>query len=147
MHSRIINEAGEGAQRSFVLIFAPGDEVVTGLTAFAREHEITAAEFRGIGALSDAVLGYFDWESKSYKRIPVGQQVEVVSLLGNVALGPDDKPSIHPHIVVAGPDGVARGGHLMEAHVRPTLEIVVTESPTYLQRRKDRTTGLALIRV
>ena len=147
MKSRIINEAGEGAQRSFALIFATGDEVVSGLLAFAREHDLTAAQFSGIGALSGLVLGYFDWETKAYKRIPVTEQVEVVSLLGNVALGPDDKPSVHPHIVVAGADGMARGGHLMAAHVRPTLEIVLTESPTHLQRRKDAASGLALIRL
>jgi predicted DNA-binding protein with PD1-like motif len=37
------------------------------------------------------------------------------------------------------------GGHLLEAHVRPTLEVVLTESPRHLHKRKDPESGLALI--
>ena len=144
MKARVINE---GKQRTFALVFDPGEEVLAGLTAFVREHRVGAAEFSGIGALSDAVLGYFDWPSKQYRRIPVPEQVEVVSLIGNVALGPDDQPSLHPHIVVSKSDGTAMGGHLLEAHVRPILELVVTESPAHLHRRKDTETGLALLRL
>jgi predicted DNA-binding protein with PD1-like motif len=142
--SRIINE---GEQRSFVLVFDSGDEVIASLSSFARGHRISAAQFTGIGAFSDLVLGYFDWQQKSYRRIPLVEQVEVVSLLGNIARGEDGEPTLHPHIVVAKADGSAHGGHLLEAHVRPTLEIVVTEAPAYLQRRHDRESGLALIRL
>lgn len=144
MRSRLINE---GAQRSFVLVFDTGDEVLAGLGGFAREHRISAAEFTGIGAFSGLVLGYFDWQQKSYRRIPIREQVEVVSLLGNIACGEDGKPTLHPHIVVAKADGSAHGGHLLEGHVRPTLELVVTESPAHLQRRHDPQSGLALIRL
>jgi predicted DNA-binding protein with PD1-like motif len=142
--SRIINE---GEQRSFVLVFDSGDEVIEGLGGFARGHQISAAQFTGIGAFSDLVLGYFDWQQKSYRRIPIAEQVEVVSLLGNIARGEDGEPTLHPHIVIAKADGSAHGGHLLEAHVRPTLEIVVTEAPAHLQRRHDRESGLALIRL
>ena len=144
MKARVINE---GKQRTFAVVFDAGDEVLAGLTAFVREHRVGAAAFSGIGALSDAVLGYFDWPSKQYRRIPVREQVEVVSLIGNVALGPDDQPSLHPHIIVSKSDGAAMGGHLLEAHVRPILELVVTESPAHLHRRKDAETGLALLRL
>ena len=144
MKSRIINE---GPQRTFAVVFDAGDEVVAGLTEFARTHAIRAAQFSGLGALADAVLGYFDWEKKEYKRIPLREQVEVVSLIGNVALGEDDRPSLHPHIVVAKADASAWGGHLLEAHVRPILEVVLTESPGHLERRKDPESGLALIRL
>ncbi|HJU15299.1 MAG TPA: PPC domain-containing DNA-binding protein [Stellaceae bacterium] len=144
MKSRIINS---GEQRTFVVVFDSGDEVIKGLSDFARGHQISAAEFAGIGALSDLVLGYFDWQQKSYRRIPLAEQVEVVSLLGNIARGEDGAPTLHPHIIVAKSDGSAHGGHLLEAHVRPTLEIVVTESPAYLQRRHDPQSGLALIRL
>ena len=77
---------------------------------------------------SDAVLSFFDWEAKDYRKIPVNEQVEVVSLLGDVALGPNEKPALHPH-VVSRADGSAMGVHLLEAHIRPTLEVVLTESP------------------
>lgn len=144
MKSLVINE---DRQRTFAVVFDAGEEVISGLTGFVRVHGITAASFTGIGALSDAVLGYFVWDKKEYKRIPVREQVEVVGLIGNVALGEEGKPSLHPHIVVTRSDGAAMGGHLLEAHVRPILELVVTESPAHLQRRKDAETGLALIRL
>jgi hypothetical protein len=107
---------------------------------------LSAAEFTGIGAFSAAVLGYFDWQRKDYTRIPVDEQVEVLSLTGNIALA-DGEPKLHPHVVVGKADGSAHGGHLLEAHVRPTLELIVTESPAHLQRRSDPETGLALIRL
>jgi uncharacterized protein len=62
-----------------------------------------------------------------------------------VALGPDGAPRIHAHLVVGRSDGTAYGGHLLEGHVRPTLEVVLDESPTALQRRTDPETGLALL--
>ncbi len=69
------------------------------------------------------------------------EQVEVVSLLGDVALGPDGKPALHPHIVVSRSDGTAMGGHLLEAHVRLTLEVLLTESPAHLHKWKDTESG------
>lgn len=142
MKSRLLHE--EAGQKTFVLIFEAGDEALDGLRTFARERKLSAAQFTGIGAFSDVVLGYFDWQKKEYQSIPVQEQVEVLSLLGDVALA-DDKPAIHAHVVVAGRDGAARGGHLLEAHVRPTLEIVLSESSAHLRKRYDPTSGLALI--
>jgi predicted DNA-binding protein with PD1-like motif len=136
-----------GPQRTFAVVLDTGEEAVSTLLNFAKAKRLHAAQFSAIGALSDAVLGYFEWESKQYRRIPVREQVEVVSLLGDVALDEKGEPSLHPHIVVSRSDGTALGGHLLEAHVRPTLEVMITESPSHLQRRKDAETGLALIRI
>ena len=144
MQSRIINES---PQRTFALAFATGDEVVSNLTNFAREYDVTAAAFTGLGALNDLVLGYFDWQSKKYQRIEIKEQVEAVSFIGNFALDESGRPSVHPHIVVSKRDGSAHGGHLLEAHARPIVEVIVTEQPTYLQRRRDPESGLALIRL
>jgi uncharacterized protein len=44
-------------------------------------------------------------------------------------------------------DGTAHGGHLLEAHVRPTLEVMLTESPVQLRRVFDPGVGLALIEI
>ena len=142
MKARLIND---GPQKTFVLILETGDEAVSSIERFAREQRLTAAQLTGIGAFSDLVLGFFDWNSKDYKKIPVQQQVEVVSLIGDVAAGPDGKPALHPHVVVSRADGTALGGHLLKAHVRPTLEVVLTESPAHLRKRKDPESGLALI--
>ena len=68
------------------------------------------------------------------------------SLIGDIAEGPDGKPSIHVHLVVGKRDGTAMAGHLAEARVRPTLELAVTESPAHLRKVKDKQSGLALIR-
>jgi predicted DNA-binding protein with PD1-like motif len=130
---------------SYALVFDTGDEVNETLLAFAREHRVESAHFTGIGALTDVVLGYFEWDRKEYKRIPVHEQVEVVSLVGNIARSPDGGPALHAHIVIGKSDGVAMGGHLLSGHVRPTLEVALTESPAHLQRAIDPETGLALL--
>lgn len=127
-----------------VLIFETGDEVVSILTKFAKDHKIPAAHFTAIGAFSDAGIGYFDWQKKDYLKNQVDEQVEVVSLIGDIAL---DKgtPKVHAHVVVGKRNGMAMGGHLMEAHVRPTLELVLHESAQDLKRKFDAESGLALI--
>ena len=140
MKSTSIGERGE----SHVLVFDKGDEVMAGLLRFASEQEITAAHFTAIGAFSDVTLGFLDPESKEYEPIELDEQVEAVSLVGDVTLE-DDEPRIHVHVVVGKRDGSAHGGHLLEAHVWPTLEVVLTESPSHLRRRVDPETGLPLI--
>lgn len=81
---------------------------------------------------------------KDYQRIPVIEQVEVLSLLGDITLD-DGEPKVHAHVVVGKADGRAYGGHLMAAQVRPTLEVILIESPKHLERKIDQETGLALI--
>jgi predicted DNA-binding protein with PD1-like motif len=76
----------------------------------------------------------------------VREQVEVLSLIGDVALQ-DGEPKVHAHVVVGRADGSTRGGHLVEAHVRPTLELTLTESPAHLHKQFDPESDLALIRV
>jgi predicted DNA-binding protein with PD1-like motif len=117
------------------------------LQAFAREKRLAGSHFTAIGAFQDVTLGYFDWQKKDYKKIPVREQVEVVSLVGDIAATESGEPKVHAHVVVGRSDGTALAGHLLEAHVRPTLELVLTESPAHLCRRHDPESGLALIRV
>ncbi len=143
MESKVINEAPE---RTFALVLASGDEAMASLLRFANDHALTAAHFTAIGAFERATLGYFDWQAKDYVRIAVDEQVEVVSLIGDVALDAG-KPKVHAHVVVARRDGRALGGHLLEGHVRPTLEVIVEQSPVHLARRHDAESGLALIDV
>ena len=121
-----------------------GDEVMSTLTNFAKSEGLGGSHFKAIGALSDVTLGFFDWQTKDYARIEMNEQVEVLSLLGDVTLD-DGEPRIHAHIVVGRADGSAHGGHLLEAHVRPTLEIVLIETPSLLRRTHDAASGLALI--
>lgn len=141
MKSAVLNA---DAQTTWALVFDKGDEVVSTLRAFARDQRLAAAQFTAIGAFSAVSLGYFERERRDYRRIRLAEQVEVLSLLGDVAAG-DDGPAIHAHVVVGRSDGSAYGGHLLEGTVWPTLELVLTESPAHLRRRVDPETGLALI--
>lgn len=145
MQAKLLSE--DGGRRTFALIFETGDRVVAEIEAFAESEQIEASQFSAIGAFSDAVLAYFDWQTKQYRHNPVKEQVEVASLTGDVALAPDGKRAIHIHTVLGRRDGSALAGHLAEAHVRPTLELVLTESPAHLQKRHDPESGLALIRL
>ena len=143
MRAKVLDDAGE---RTWALVFDVGDEVVSTLTQFASLHRLTAARFTAIGAFSEATLGYFDAGKKAYEKIPVREQVEVLSLIGDVALD-RGQPKIHAHVVVGKRDGSAHGGHLLDARVRPTLEVMLVESPARLSRVFDPMSGLALIEI
>lgn len=144
MRARLLTPVGQ-TPRTFAVVLDVGEEVADGLLRFARGEGIEGASFTAIGALSDVVLGWWDRETKDYRRIPVEEQVEVLTLAGNVARAPDGGVRVHAHLVVGRANGSAHGGHLLEAHVRPTLEVVVVETPEHLQRRHDPETGLALL--
>jgi uncharacterized protein len=144
MKAKLLDE--HDGQRTFVLVFDLGDEVQHGLTEFARRERLRGSRLTAIGALSDAVVAFFDWEKKDYRRMAIREQVEVLSLVGDVAVK-DGEPKVHAHIVLGKADATAHGGHLIEGHVRPTLEVVIVESPGHLQREMDETSGLALIRL
>lgn len=144
MKSKLIHD--HQGEKTFAVIFDKGDEVMAGLVEFAKAKAVGAGHFTAIGAFEGLTLGYFDWESKEYRKIPVGEQVEVLSLIGDVALK-DGAPKVHAHIVVGRSDGSTRGGHLLEGRVRPTLELILTESPKHLRKEIDPESGLALIRI
>jgi predicted DNA-binding protein with PD1-like motif len=144
MKAKLIYE--EQGEKTFALVFDPGDEAMEELTNFAKENGLSAARFTAIGAFSDATLGYFDMGKKEYEKIPVDEQVEVLSLVGDVALF-EGEPKLHAHAVLGRSDGTTRGGHLLGAHVQPTLEVVIVESPEHLRRETDEETGLPLLAV
>lgn len=141
MHVKLIEDA---AERTYALIFDEGDKVMEHLKAFAQEENLTAAYFTAIGAFREVTLGFFDPDRKEYEKTRLDEQVEVLTLAGNVAMR-EDRPAVHAHVVVGKRDGSAHGGHLMEAIVRPTLEVMLVETPHYLRRTHDEKTGLALI--
>lgn len=145
MQSKLIHE--ESGKRTFAVILQTGDETVRCLQNFAIRERLGGAQLTAIGAFSTATLAFFDFGTKQYRPIPIAEQTEVASLVGDVAVGLDGKPSVHVHAVLGRRDGTALAGHLLEGRVRPTLEIIVTESPTHLCKVRDPESGLALIRV
>lgn len=141
MKAKLINE---GPERTFALVLETGDEVMAALQRFAEEHGLTASRVSAIGAFERAEVGFFEIDRKDYHRIPVDTQVEVLSLSGDIALDAG-KPKLHLHTVLGRRDGSTVGGHLLKATVRPTLEVLLIESPSYLRRVCDPRYGIALI--
>jgi uncharacterized protein len=129
---------------TYVVVCDPGDEAVAALTQFAQAERLEAAQITAVGAFEHATVGWFDRAAKDYRRIPVNEQCEVLSLLGDVAEG-QDGPILHMHTVLGLSDGMTRGGHLLEGKVFPTLEVVVTETPAELRKVLRPDIGIALI--
>jgi uncharacterized protein len=142
MKTALLDE--RGGLRTFAVVLTTGDEALGALTRFAAEQRLQGSHFTAIGAFSRVVVAYFDWPSKQYRNIAIDEQVEVLSFVGDISVD-QGKPKVHAHVVVGKSDATAHGGHLVEGTVRPTLEIVVTETPRHLQRRHDPEFGLALI--
>jgi predicted DNA-binding protein with PD1-like motif len=143
MESQLVS--GEAGGQIHVVILDSGEEAFTALTRFANEARITAASVSAIGAFERATVGWFDFTSKTYRKIEIKEQCEVLSAIGDVAVGDDGKASLHVHIVLGLSDGSTRGGHLLAGTVRPTLEVVLTEVPAKLRRKKRADLGIALI--
>src|SRR5262245_29727980 len=105
MNARELYE--NGGQKTVAMIFETGDEVMKTLQAFAQENHLGGSHFTAIGAFREVTLGYFDWDKKDYKKIPVREQVEVVSLVGDITEGENGQPKVHTHVVVGRSDGTA----------------------------------------
>ena len=142
MKTKLLSDTG---LKVYALVFAAGDEFTAGLTQFAGDYGIHAASLTAIGALERCTIGWLDWETKKYVPIPVNEQCEVASLIGDLGRGDDGKPAFHAHMVVGTKGGVAHAGHVLEAWVRPTLEVIVTETPSHLVREYDRASHMMLL--
>ncbi|WP_424813954.1 PPC domain-containing DNA-binding protein [Roseococcus sp. YIM B11640] len=143
MQAKRIAEA-EGL-KTFLLVLDPGEEAFGAITDFAKREGVTAASLTALGAFERATVAWFDLKARDYIKIPIPDQTEVLSLIGDIAVDDEGKPSLHAHVVLGMRDGSTRGGHLMEAIVRPTLEVTLVEAPTHLRRRKRAEFGIALI--
>ncbi|MFC3057562.1 PPC domain-containing DNA-binding protein [Paenirhodobacter populi] len=131
--------------RLFAVVLDRDDEAFGAIQDFAARQNITAASVSAIGAFERAVVGWFDIETESYRRIPVEEQCEVLSALGDIGVDKEGKPSLHLHAVLGLADGSTRGGHFLEGTVRPTLEVMVTETPGHLRRTKKSEFGISLL--
>jgi len=130
--------------KTYVVILDDGEEVMAALATFVADEGLRGSQLTGIGAFADVLLGYFNLEKRGYKRIPIPQQVEVLSLTGHVTMD-GEAPHLHAQVVVGKSDGTAHGGHLLAARARPTLEVVFVESTSYSRRTYDPERGLVLL--
>jgi hypothetical protein len=135
----------EGAATpTYAVVLGPGDEAVAALAGFAAGQQLAGAQITAVGAFERATIGWFDREARDYRPVRVDQQCEVLSLVGGVALG-EDGPQPHVHAVLGLPDGTTRGGHLLEGHVWPTVEVIIRETDAGLRKTYRPEIGLALI--
>ena len=134
----------DGRERVFALVFDVDDEAMGTLAAFAEDAEISGARFTAIGAFREAVIAFFDWDSRSYEEIPVDEPVEVAAMTGNVARK-DGAVKVHAHVVLGRRDGSALAGHLVSGRVRPTLEMMFVEERANLVREIDEESTLPLL--
>ena len=141
-----VRELKTPVEKSYVLVFDKGDEVISKIKEFARsrQSEFSTLKFEAIGALKTAVIAYFNMSSMEYEKMEIREQVEVTSLIGNVTRSEGDL-KVHAHITLGKSDGAAVAGHLVEGVVSPTLEVFATAYQTPLNRRQDGQTGLFLI--
>lgn len=128
----------------YLIRLEPEEEALTALRAWAQNEDVGCAALWAIGAMRRATVGHFDPTARTYHRIQVEEQVEVLSLMGNVARAADGTPIVHVHVVLSRPDGSTVGGHLMEGIVFPMLEVIALVCPDPLFRRPDPTTGLTI---
>jgi predicted DNA-binding protein with PD1-like motif len=132
-------------RRTFVVALELGEEVMSSITGFARELSLASSSVTGIGGFQRVRLGFFDYELSDFRENVIDEQVELLSLVGNIA-DEEGTPHLHAHVVLGRYDATTRGGHLVEAIVRPTMELVIVEYPEHLQRRHDKKTGLVLLK-
>lgn len=130
--------------KTHILVLRTGDDALQSISDFAAKNQIEGASFSAIGAFERSTIAYWNWDTKEYEHIEVAEQVEVLTMTGNVARSGND-PRLHAHVILGRRDGSTIGGHLIRASVRPTLEIFFIDYETRLTRSRDKTTGLWLL--
>jgi len=142
MQVKLVKDTPE--EKVYVVVFLKGDEVLSGLTDFALKYKVGDAHFTGIGAVSSATTAWLDLEHKMYHPTVTKEQVEVLSLIGDIA-SYNGKPVVHLHAILGRKDGSTVGGHVWEMDVNPTVEVFITANATQLHKRADPESGIKLI--
>ena len=133
-HARRLGAAPDGT-KTYVIVLAEGDEVMTALGDFMRREKVTSAAFHGIGAVRDPEIAWFDPARQKYKVLTIREQLEVLALNGDTALDSQSNPTVHAHAVLGTERARTLGGHLVHAITSPNLELFVTSYPTALKKR------------
>lgn len=131
-------------QDAYLVRLEKGEEVIESLEHFADAYRLGFASLVAIGTFERVTLGYYDPEAKAYRNQGVEEGVEVLTMSGNVSRGEDGRRMVHAHVIVGRSDYSTLGGHVVEATVGPTLEVIVQIAPTTIRRRHDPDTGLQL---
>jgi uncharacterized protein len=127
-----------------MVIVERGEKLVATLTEAFAVHKIEGGFISGLGALTQAELGYYYLHKRDYLRKTFTDEYELISLTGNVALK-DGKPFVHVHAVLGDDKFNAFGGHLFEAVSAVTAEVSVSPFPFAPVRQFNDDVGLATI--
>jgi len=130
--------------KTHMLVLRTGDDALKAITDFAGQKSIEGGTFSAIGAFETSTIAYWNRDTKEYEPIEVSEQVEVLTMTGNVAMAGNDR-RLHAHVILGRRDGSTIGGHLMKATVHPTLEVFIADLGMRLMRSRDEATGLWLL--
>jgi predicted DNA-binding protein with PD1-like motif len=143
MKSKVL--ANRAQIRTLALILEQGEEAFATISNFAELEGIRSASLTAIGAFEYSTVGWFDFDTRRYVDIPVREQCEVLSAIGDIAIDESGSASLHMHVVLGLSDGTTRGGHLIDALVHPILEVIITETPAELHRKRHPELGISLL--
>ena len=133
-------------RESVQLRFLSGERLVTPLVEWLGHESVGYAALSGLGAVSHATISYWNAETKKYETHELDEQMEVVSLIGNVTLK-DGQPFIHAHASLGRRDLSLVGGHVNDLHVHPTLEIWLRPEAEPVHRALDESCGLYVMQL
>jgi predicted DNA-binding protein with PD1-like motif len=136
--------SADGPTKTYVLVFAKGDEVMSGLKEFAVKYNVKSAHFNAIGDANSVKFGWYDISKKMFKVMHINEFAEITSLVGDIS-SYNNNPVVHAHISMATEDGIVHGGHLFEAFISPTLQLMMTVEPAPLFKKLDPETGILII--
>lgn len=128
-----------------VIRLDPGDEVIESIKTVCREEKVTMGVLNGIGAVDRAVVGLFDPKEKKYHSNELKKYMEITALAGNVSTM-NGEVYIHAHATLADIEANAQGGHLNEANVSCTAEIIIDTFDGQIDREHSEKIGLNLIK-
>jgi predicted DNA-binding protein with PD1-like motif len=120
------------------------EEITETLTNFLKQENIRSGRIQGIGAVKDAVLGFFNTETNTYDKKTFEGEWELLSLLGNITIK-DGEPFPHLHVMISGADYITYGGHLFSAIIAVTGELYIQPLSVPVERQIDTRTGLYLM--
>ena len=129
---------------TYIVRLDPGEEILTQLKVFAEQEGVKMASVTALGAVKDFTVGVFDANAKVYRSNRFQGVYEIVSLVGTINTM-NDAFYCHLHMCAADQEGHAFGGHLNEAVISATCELVVTCLPGRTDRVFSDEVGLNLI--
>ncbi len=130
---------------AFVVRIDKGEEIVAQVLELAKREHIALASVQALGAVNRFTAGVFDTQKKQFAGHTFEGCFEIVSLTGTLTTM-DGKPYCHLHMSAGDEQGHVFGGHLNEAFVSATCEMVVLPMAGQVERAFDEETGLNLFR-